>query len=169
MYKKCKYTEKLDLVLNQLGGRGAFLNVENENGINPMTIGWGSVGVIWSKPIFTILVRESRYTYELIEKAKYFTITVPLDNQFDNELIFCGTKSGRDIDKTLKLKLNIEDTPNKEGKWISGGDIQYVCKIVNKQKMNFDDLSVNIKNKFYPKNDKHHYYFGEIIGVYEKE
>jgi len=36
---------------------------------NAMAIGWGQVGIIWRKPIFTVLVRPSRYTYELIEEA----------------------------------------------------------------------------------------------------
>jgi flavin reductase (DIM6/NTAB) family NADH-FMN oxidoreductase RutF len=40
---------------------------------NPMTIGWGSIGEIWHMPVFTVLVRPTRYTFGLMENAKDFT------------------------------------------------------------------------------------------------
>ena len=78
--------------------RGAFLTAGG--GVwNPMTIGWAQFGVVWSKPVMTVLVRKSRYTYGLMEQADVFTVSVPRAKELSKELGFCGSRSGRDVDK----------------------------------------------------------------------
>ena len=47
--------------------KGAFLTTAAGGRHNTMTIGWGALGNIWGKPVFTVMVRHSRYTHELIE------------------------------------------------------------------------------------------------------
>ena len=84
-------------VLQQLP-KGAFLTVSHGGRDNTMTIGWGSLGVIWGKPIFSVLVRPSRFTYGLLEASDEFTVSVPLADMA-KALGVCGSKSGRDIDK----------------------------------------------------------------------
>ena len=34
--------------------KGAFLTVEAENRLNTMTIGWGTLKIVWSKPIMMV-------------------------------------------------------------------------------------------------------------------
>ena len=59
-------------------GKGALLTTKADGQVNTMTIGWGQIGVIWSKPVFTVLVRESRHTKGLLDKSGEFTVNVPL-------------------------------------------------------------------------------------------
>lgn len=73
-----------------------------------MTIGWGNVGIVWGKPIFMVAVRYSRYTYDLIEKAKDFTVSIPLKNNLKKELTYCGTYSGKDVDKFKECNLKLK-------------------------------------------------------------
>jgi flavin reductase (DIM6/NTAB) family NADH-FMN oxidoreductase RutF len=56
---------------------GAFLTVRSDKGLNTMTIGWATLGVVWSKRIMMVAVRPSRHTFGIIEAAKDFTVTVP--------------------------------------------------------------------------------------------
>ena len=84
-------------VLQQLP-KGAFLTVSHGGRDNTMTIGWGSLGVIWGKPVFSVLVRPSRFTYGLLEASGEFTVSVPLADMA-KALGVCGSKSGRDTDK----------------------------------------------------------------------
>ena len=42
---------------------------------NTMTIGWGALGTMWSKPFAFVAVRHSRFTYEFMEKYDSFTLT----------------------------------------------------------------------------------------------
>lgn len=70
--------------------------------INTMTMGWGSSSYYWGKPVFIVPVRHSRNTHEMLECTDSFTISVPYGDDMDEELLFCGTHSGRDNNKMLK-------------------------------------------------------------------
>ena len=54
--------------------RGAFLTAGGTVW-NPMTIGWAQFGVVWGRPVVTVMVRKSRYTHSLMEQAQVFTPT----------------------------------------------------------------------------------------------
>ena len=58
-------------------GNGALLTTKSGDCVNTMTIGWGTIGVEWKKPIFTVFVRESRYTKKLLEENPEFTVNIP--------------------------------------------------------------------------------------------
>ena len=98
---------------------------------NVMTIGWGTIGIIWGKPIFITLVRPSRYTHGLIEKGKEFTVNVPT-LEMEEVVSFCGTASGKDYDK-FKEK-NLTPFPGKKVKCpvIKECSIFYECRVVHK-------------------------------------
>ena len=40
--------------------KGALLTVKSGEKVNAMTIGWGSIGFMWGKPVFMAMVRPSR-------------------------------------------------------------------------------------------------------------
>ena len=75
--------------------KGAFLTVKSGEAINTMTIGWATIGHVWRKPIMMVAVRLSRHTFGMIETAEDFTVSIPASDMKE-ELMFCGTKSGRD-------------------------------------------------------------------------
>ena len=168
MKKDILFYEYSDKMLSQLK-KGAFLTVKSGDKINTMTIAWGNIGIIWNKPIFTVEVRYSRHTYDLLENSNEFTVSVPLKNDLTKALEICGTESGRDIDKFVKCNI----TPEK-GKVVSTPivgecELHYECKIVYKQAMEPGTLSKEIKEKYYPKNNFHVLYYGEIVASYIKE
>ena len=83
------YTYLFAETMKQLDGEGLLLASTKPDGeINVMTIGWGTVGVIWGRPIFAVLVRPSRYTYQFIEASGEFTVNVP-----SLAMKFCGRGS----------------------------------------------------------------------------
>jgi len=57
-----------DEVLQALA-RGAVVPAQADGKTNAMTISWGTLGREWERPIFTIFLRETRYTHELIENT----------------------------------------------------------------------------------------------------
>jgi len=77
---------------------GAFLTVKSGEAINTMTIGWATIGFVWRKPIITVAVRLLRHTFSIIEMAEDFTVSIP-SSDMKKEIMFCGTKSGRDYNK----------------------------------------------------------------------
>ena len=151
--------------------RGAFLTAGGDCW-NPMTIGWAQFGVIWSRPVASVLVRRSRFTYSLMEKTDVFTVSVPRDGELQKALAFCGTKSGRDVDKQKKSGLT--RLPARAGGADEVGECgsAFECRIVGKRLLNLDELDPAVRAKYYganqvlPDGDPHVVYFGEILAAY---
>ncbi|MGH4119744.1 flavin reductase family protein [Clostridium sp.] len=165
---KVNFTENLEKGMRFLHTQGAFLTVKSGEKINTMTISWGNVGYEWNRPIFTVLVRKSRYTHDLIENSDDFTVSIPLSKDLKNALAVCGSKSGRDIDKFKECKLTPEDSRNVDTPIIGECELHYECKIVYKQDMNPKLLSKDVAESSYADGDYHTLYYGEIVATYTK-
>ncbi|MDF2874227.1 MAG: flr 2 [Sporomusa sp.] len=150
----------------QLISKNAFMTTAHGGKINTMTIGWGSVGIMWGKPVFTAMVRQSRFTKELVEQSGEFTITLPLANMKE-ALALCGSQSGRDIDKIAAAKLTLADSQAVATPVIAAPGLQLECKVVFKQTMPPESLDTGYQNKWYATGDYHTMYFGEIIAAYK--
>lgn len=145
--------------------KGALLTVRAGDALNTMTIGWATIGVVWSKPIFMIAVRDSRHTFGILEQAADFTVSVPSTDIHDT-VMFCGTKSGRDLDKFKECNLKIADARQVVSPIIDTPGIHFECKIVYKSAMNPAHLIADYET-LYPAKDYHTLYFGEILECYE--
>jgi len=167
--KNVNYLSIAGKVIHQIKSKGAFLVTKSKDDvkINVMTIGWAAIGFMWKKPIMTIMVRKSRFTHCIIEKASSFTVSIPGDD-LGEALNFCGTKSGRDVDKFKECKLSVIPAQKVNTPIINISGFHYECKIVYKSKMNADFLCKEYKENVYADNDYHTFYFGEIVACYKK-
>ena len=163
--KHVPYNEYLVEVIQQLRQGGLFLNTKGEKN-NTMTIGWGGINIYWSKPIFVVPVRKSRYTHGLIEKAREFTVSVPLKEDMVKALEFCGTRSGRDFDKFKECNLTPVPGQKVNAPIIKECSLHYECKVVYKQDMVPDNLDAEIAKQYYSPPDYHTLYFGDIVACY---
>ena len=166
------YTLNIADALKNMEKRGAFLTVRDKDGkINTMTIGWGNIGYEWGRPIFTVLVRESRFTHSLLEKAEDFTVSIPFDDSLNKALGFCGSKSGKDLDKFKECDLRVLESKSVKSPGIDGCEMIYECKIVYKHLIDLEVLDDEIRSKWYKENDNkwytpddcHNIYYGEIV------
>jgi flavin reductase (DIM6/NTAB) family NADH-FMN oxidoreductase RutF len=148
--------------------KGAFLTVKAADTLNTMTIGWATIGFIWQKPIIMVAVRPTRHTFGIIEKAQDFTVSIPAGDM-SKAIAFCGSKSGRDVDKFKMCNLETADGQHVTSPIIKVPGIHYECKIVYKSAMNEAFLDNNIDKSLYPQKDYHTLYFGEIVACYETE
>ena len=152
-------------------GKGILLTTQANGKVNTMTIGWGTVGVQWAKPIFIAFVRESRYTKELLEKNGEFTVNVPLAQIDKNILAVCGTKSGRDLDKIAELGLTLEPGETVSVPAIRELPLTLECKVIYKQDQDPAAIAPENDQRFYTKGTKnegdyHTAYYGEITAAY---
>lgn len=161
------FIENLDLAMNILHKKGAFLTVKNSSTLNTMTISWGNIGFEWNRPIFTVLVRKSRYTHEIMENTNEFTISIPINENLKEVLAYCGSKSGRNVDKFKECNLTLKDGKSVSTPVIADCELHYECKIVYKQDMNPELLSEDIKKSSYKAGDYHTIYYGEIVDCYK--
>ncbi len=146
--------------------KGAFLTVKSGETINTMTIGWATIGYVWRKPIMTVAVRLSRHTFGIIEMADDFTVSIP-SSDMKKELMFCGTKSGRDYNKFTECNLQVSDSQNVFTPIIKAPGLHYECKIVYKSAMDPAYLNKDYDIALYPEKDYHTLYYGEILDCYE--
>ena len=152
--------------------RGAFLTAGGALW-NPMTIGWAQFGVVWSKPVLTVMVRKSRYTYDLMEQAEVFTVSVPHEKEFVKELAFCGSRSGRDVNKQEAAGLTRLAARAGGADAVAGCGTIFECRIVQKQLLDLTTLDPEIRKRNYgsnqalPDGDPHVIYVGEVLAAYQ--
>lgn len=163
------YTYRLADTLTAMTNGGVLLVATKKSGrSNVMTIGWGAVGVIWRRPIFLVMVRPSRYTYEFMEEAGEFTVNIPTA-ELREWVTFCGTHSGRDVDKFAAGKVSVSPAQLVHGVTIDACPIVYECRVVHKNDVIPANLEPNIAAASYPSGDFHRLYYGEILGVFAAE
>jgi len=150
--------------IGKLAGNGIILLAGDPP--NPMTIGWGTIGEIWHMPVFTVLVRPTRYTYGLMENSKDFTVCV-LPDGYKKHLAICGSRSGRDMDKIRVCGFTIESSTHVSTPFIAQSSIHYECRIVHKHRLDPAALDRAINDKYYQTKDWHMVYYGEILGVFQ--
>lgn len=138
--------------------------LDGDGRANTMAIGWGTPGIIWGKPIFTVFVRPSRHTYDLLEGNGDFTINV-LPPSMKDVIEYCGTVSGRDADKFLEKHLTAVPARSVSAPVIDQSLITYECRTVHRNDLRPDALAVDIKDSAYAAGDYHRLYFGLILHV----
>ena len=151
--------------------KGILITTRNGDFVNSMTIGWGHIGIEWSKPIFVAYVRESRHTKTMLENHGEFTINVPVGAVDSKIIATCGRKSGRDMDKIKELGLHLVESDVVSVPGIAELPLTLECKVIYKQKQDLSAIPADIIKTYYPADetgfqDYHYAYYGEIVNAY---
>ena len=156
--------------------KGILLTAKVGDTLNTMTIGWGMLGIEWGKPIFIALVRESRFTKHLIEESGEFTVNIPYGDVDSKILGFCGTKSGRNVDKFAELGLTTEEPLVIHTPGIRQLPLTLECKVLYTQPQELSSIPQEILERYYPQNvdgsdpgknrDRHVAYYAQIVSAY---
>lgn len=144
---------------------GALLVAQGADGRpNAMTIGWGTIGVIWSQPVFCVLVRPSRHTHKLLEENGDFTVNVmPLS--MISAVALCGKASGRTVDKFKEGGMTAAPGLDCRAPIIAESAIAYECRTLMRNEVDADRLDPAILRAAYGSGDFHTLYYGRILCV----
>jgi flavin reductase (DIM6/NTAB) family NADH-FMN oxidoreductase RutF len=150
--------------------KGILLTTKKGDKINSMIIGWGGLGFEWQKPVFTVYVRESRFTLEMLDKTGEFTVNVPLKEMDPQIIKVCGSESGRDVDKIAKLGLTAVPGSKVDVPAFKEVPLTLECKVLFRQLQDLANLD-QADQKWYPpfkdgKPDRHVMYIAEIVDAY---
>ncbi len=155
--------------------QGILLVSEAEDCVNAMTIGWAMIGIEWGVPIFTVYVREDRFTRELLDRTGEFTICVPYGEKYSDKvkkaLGICGSRSGRDMDKIAKSGLTVVDAEIVRPPAIKEFPLTIECRAVFQKIQPVKEIAYKF-SKFYPADKLDEYggahiaYYGEILKSY---
>ena len=152
-----------------IGKEWMLVTAGNKEKLNTMTASWGGIGWLWNKPVAFIFIRPERYTHDFIERENRLTLSF-YEEDCRGILQFCGTKSGRDVDKVKETGL--KPVALESGAMtFEQARLTLDCRKLFKSPMaaaNFIDKS--ILEKWYssqPGGSLHDVYVVEIEGVYE--
>ena len=167
LFKETEPQQLPDNFIHSIGGEWMLITAGTESSFNTMTASWGAVGVLWNKPVAICFIRPTRYTFEFAEKTDIFTLS--FFNEEDKAILnFCGSRSGRNVDKIKETGLQPLVTQNK------GISYEQARLCIECRKIYTDDikpeyfLKPDTDDKFYPKKDYHRIFIGEILSCYVK-
>ena len=173
MRKEINAYEYAPHILDHLTHGGILVTAKVGEKVNPITIGWGTIGMQWGKPLFQAYIRESRFTKAMLDEAGEFTVNIPLErtDRAREILAFCGTKSGRDLNKPAELGLTLVDGEKTAAPAIKELPITLECKVIYSVRQNASKMPEDVTKKYYPDwksdpNDVHSVYYGEIVAAY---
>lgn len=175
MKKEIQVLEYANEIFKELKS-GVLLTTKVDDKVNSMTISWGGLGIEWMKPIFTVYVRENRFTKQQLDQNGEFTINIPY-GEYDKKILgVCGTKSGHNIDKVKELGLTLVEGEEVSVPAIKELPLTLECKVVYQQKQEAGAMTDENNVKYYPQDvestfhgankDYHTAYYGEVVKAY---
>lgn len=172
-----KEIDVLDYASEILKGvkEGVLITTTDGKKANPMTISWGSLGIMWGMPVFTAYIRTARYSYGNLEKTGEFTVNIPVGEYDKNIISICGAKSGRDVDKIKECHLTPMEAEEVSAPALKEMKMTLECRVLYKQEPDKEAIPEEIKGKFYrpdaPKgNDTFHTMFiAQVVKAYIEE
>ena len=159
MFKEIKPTEIDGNLIKAIKDEWMLISAGDKNGYNMMTASWGFVGEMWGEDSAIAMIRPQRYTMEFVEKSDYFTLSFYGDNKDIHKI--CGSKSGRDVNKTELTGLNPVFAYNSV--YFKEARLVLVCKKQYLSPLNEKNFTDSEPLKWY--NDDFHYM---VVGRIEK-
>ncbi|MBN1150068.1 flavin reductase family protein [candidate division WOR-3 bacterium] len=165
MKRKETAIEKLSLkIFNIWQKTWLLLTCGDEDNFNTMTVGWGSFGTVWNKPFAQIFVRPTRHTWSFCNNYPFFTLC-SFPQEFQNDLSFLGSKSGKDCDKISLTRLHVEKSKKVPAPSFVEADLAIECRKIYWGDLIPGNFLDDYIPKCYPEKDYHRVFYGEILHV----
>lgn len=149
-------------IFEQFDKAWALLTAGTPEHFNTMTISWGGLGTLWSRPVATVYVKPCRYTYEFMEQNDCFTVSF-FPEAYKKDLGILGSKSGRSGDKLALTKLHAKALP--QGMGFREASLTIVCRKVYFQDLELDRIPKDAIEHYYKAEPVHRMYIGEVVDV----
>ena len=135
---------------------------------NPMTVSWGGFGTLWDRPVATVYVRPTRFTFTLLDAEPAFTLNF-LPEEHRAALNLCGTASGRDTDKWGATGLHRIASDAVAVPRVAEAELALECRVLATVDLNparFLDPAIH---RLYPRRDFHRIFLGEVLGAWAED
>lgn len=144
-----------------IGYEWMLITAGSMKSFNTMTAAWGGFGFLWNFQVAYIFVRPQRYTHLFTEREKCFTLQF-FDPHYRDMLNYCGTYSGRDVDKIAETGLTPFETQS-GNIYFEEARLQMECRKIYSDRIKPENFSDTSLSKHYAGDDYHTLYIGEII------
>lgn len=176
-----KFEEKEYKVFDLFRNEWALVTAGNMEHFNACTIGWGSLGTIWTRPgkngaIVTVYLHPSRYTCEFLRNNETFTVSF-FPARYKKTLGIMGSHSGRDINKVAVAGVTPVAMDNSVT--YEEAHLIFLCRKIYQHQFAKEDLAMDIQEHYkanprsFPAKEEgewqpHWMFIGEIVDVVEK-
>ena len=154
----------------------ALVTAGNLERFNCCTVGWGSMGTLWNKPVITVYLHPARYTRDFLAENDSFTVSF-FPEACKKALGILGSRSGRDGDKITPSGL----TPTAMGGSVSyeEAELSFLCRKLYQHRFSKEDLAPEIQAYYqahpavYPPDAEgewqpHWVFVGEVVDVIDR-
>ncbi len=164
MFKEINPKEIDGNFIKAIADEWMLISAGNEDGYNMMTASWGFAGEMWGNDSVIAMIRPQRYTMEFVDKNDYFTLSFYGENKDIHKI--CGSKSGRDVDKTTLTGL----TPvfSDSTVYFEEARLVLVCKKQYIGRLEEDCFIDKEPLKWYTDKDYHYMIIGKIEKAFIK-
>ena len=165
VFEKADVNELNENAFKLIGKEWFLITAGDKDNFNTMTASWGTMGVLWNKPVAMCFIRPSRHTFNFSESEDFFTLSFLQEGNRDI-LNVCGSKSGRDFDKVKETGLVPVQL---EGESVTFEQARLVLEC---KKVYYDDIKPvfllpdKMDETFYSEHDYHRMYIGEVLNAY---
>ena len=139
----------------------------NIESFNTMTASCGGFGILWNKPVAYIFIRPQRYTLEFVENENYFTLCF-FDHIHKNILSYCGSKSGREVNKIADTGLRPVKTGN-GSIYFEQASLVLECRKLYRDVIKPENFEYpETERSIYKNEDYHHVFIAEIVSCMKR-
>lgn len=171
-YDRIEAAELPDNVFKLIGKDWMLVTAGNKEAFNPMTASWGGLTYVWERPSTIMYIRDTRHTYQFLQKEESFTLSF-FTRDYRRALQICGTRSGRDTDKVKEAGLTPLETPSG---LMSFAEARMIieCKKMLVQELDYANLTEPYKAKIMEESynnepSKHQLFISEITNIWLKK
>ncbi len=161
MFKEISAKEIGSNIIKSIADEWMLISAGDQSGYNMMTASWGFAGEMWGNDSVIAMIRPQRYTMDFVDKKDYFTLSFYGDRKDIHKV--CGSKSGRDVNKTELTGLTpifCDDTV-----YFEEARLVLVCKKQYVGKLSEENFTDKEPLKWYPDKDYHYMIVGKIEKV----
>lgn len=164
MFKEISAKEINTNIFKAIADEWMLISAGDDKKYNMMTASWGFAGEMWGNESVVAMIRPQRYTMEFVDNCDYFALSFYGDNKDIHKV--CGSKSGRDVDKTALTGL----TPVFDNNTVYFGEARMViiCKKQYVSRLEEDKFIDKEPLKWYSDKDFHYMIIGKIEKVLVK-
>ena len=172
LFREISPNKICDNVFKLVGKDFSVITAGKEDHRNSMVSSGGGLGMLMKKPTTWSILRADRYTLEIIQKEQTYTLSY-FPDEYKEQMLFLGSKSGRDSGKMKEVKLTSVQTPSGDMSFKEARLI-FECKLTELTTPNPNDFYSQeakdyINEAYKDPNEYRKYVFGEITHVWVKK
>lgn len=176
------FEEKDYKVFDMFKEQWALVSAGNIDDFNSCTVGWGSLGTLWTRPgksgaVVTVYIHPSRYTWDFFIQNEIFTVSF-FPSKYKGALGYMGSHSGRNENKAEGAGLTAVSIG--ESVTYEEANLTFLCRKICQQAFSKENLPTDVQDYYksnpevFPPDEEgewqpHWLFIGEIIEVEDKE